>query len=52
VGTVCFCVRLAEGPTLTRTLLLPGDRSDVRERSTTVAMHLLRRILTASGDAD
>ena len=52
VGTVCFCVRLAEGPTLTRTLLLPGDRSDVRERSTTVAMHLLRSILTASGDAD
>ena len=52
VGTVCFCVRLAEGPTLTRTLLLPGDRSDVRERSTTVAMHLLRRILAAPGDVD
>lgn len=52
VGTVCFSVRLAEGPTLTRTLLLPGDRSDVRERSTTVVMHLLRRILSAPGDAD
>ena len=52
VGTVCFSVRLAEGPTLTRTLLLPGDRSDVRERSTTVAMHLLRQILSAPGDAD
>lgn len=51
VGTVCFSVRLAEGPTLTRTLLLPGDRSDVRERSTTVAMHLLRRILDPPGDA-
>jgi len=25
---------------------LPGDRSDIRERSTTVAMHLLRRALT------
>ena len=45
VGTVCFSVRLADGTTLTRTLLLPGDRSDVRERSTTVAMHLLRSAL-------
>lgn len=45
VGTVCFSVRLADGTALTRTLVLPGNRSDVRERSTTVAMHLLRRIL-------
>ncbi len=52
VGTVCFCVRLGggvrlgDGATVTRTLLLPGNRSDIRERSTTVAMHLLRRALT------
>ena len=46
VGTVCFTVALAGRPALTRTLLLPGGRSDVRERSTTVAMHLLRRALT------
>lgn len=52
VGTVCFSVRLAEGPTITRTLLLPGNRSDVRERSTTVAMHLLRRALSPSDDVD
>ncbi|KAA0095906.1 competence/damage-inducible protein A [Mycolicibacterium sp. P1-18] len=52
VGTVCFSVRLADGPTLTKTLLLPGDRADVRERSTTVAMHLLRQLLSAPGDAD
>jgi nicotinamide-nucleotide amidase len=45
VGTVCFSVMLADGRTDTRTLLLPGNRSDVRERSTTVAMHLLRRAL-------
>ena len=49
VGTVCFTVALGppgpEGRTDTRTLRLPGNRSDVRERSTTVAMHLLRRIL-------
>jgi nicotinamide-nucleotide amidase len=50
VGTVCFSVRLADGATLTRTLLLPGSRSDVRERSTTVVMHLLRRILSPSGE--
>jgi nicotinamide-nucleotide amidase len=46
VGTVCFTVKLADGPTDTRTLRLPGNRSDIRERSTTVAMHLLRRALT------
>jgi len=50
VGTVCFSVQLADGPSLTRTLLLPGNRSDVRERSTTVAMHLLRRALLGAKD--
>jgi nicotinamide-nucleotide amidase len=49
VGTVCFSVALAEGRVLTRTSRLPGDRSDVRERSTTVAMHLLRRVLSGEG---
>ena len=50
VGTVCFTVKLAGCLTVTRTLQLPGNRSDVRERSTTVAMHLLLRALTdASG---
>ncbi|MGB5151883.1 MAG: competence/damage-inducible protein A [Mycobacterium sp.] len=47
VGTVCFGVALSGGPTRVRTLRLPGDRSDVRERSTTVAMHLLRDELLA-----
>lgn len=45
VGTVCFTAMLAEGRTITRTVRLPGNRSDIRERSTTVAMHLLRRTL-------
>ncbi len=45
VGTVCFSVALADGTSLTRTTTLPGNRTDVRERSTTVAMHLLRRAL-------
>lgn len=47
VGTVCFGVAVSGSPTLVRTLRLPGDRSDVRERSTTVAMHLLRNELLA-----
>jgi nicotinamide-nucleotide amidase len=45
VGTVCLSVAVAGGPTQTRTLMLPGDRSDIRERSTTVAMHMLRSAL-------
>lgn len=50
VGTVCFTVALgspgAADRMVTRTLRLPGNRSDIRERSTTVAMHLLRRVLS------
>ncbi|MEZ0364515.1 competence/damage-inducible protein A [Mycobacterium sp. pUA109] len=46
VGTVCFSVVLADGATLTRTVRLPGNRADIRERSTTVALHLLRRALS------
>jgi nicotinamide-nucleotide amidase len=37
---------LVDRPPVTRTLRLPGGRADVRERSTTVAMHLLRRALS------
>ncbi len=46
VGTVCWSVRLADGRAITRTVRLPGDRTDIRDRSTTVAMHLLRRLLS------
>lgn len=48
VGTVCFTVMLGDGRTDKRTLRLPGNRSDVRERSTTVAMHLLLRMLSGA----
>ncbi|MGV0645326.1 competence/damage-inducible protein A [Mycolicibacterium sp. XJ879] len=47
VGTVCFSLKMHDGRIVTRTLQLPGDRADVRERSTTVAMHLLRRTLSS-----
>jgi nicotinamide-nucleotide amidase len=49
VGTVCFTVTLADGRKDTRTLRLPGNRSDIRDRSATVAMHLLRRMLGDTG---
>jgi nicotinamide-nucleotide amidase len=61
VGFVCFSVSLQGGrgggdggdggsPTrITRSVRLPGGRSDVRERSTTVTMHLLRRLLLGEG---
>jgi nicotinamide-nucleotide amidase len=45
VGYVCWCAKLAAGPALERDVRLPGDRAEVRDRSTTVAMHLLRRLL-------
>jgi nicotinamide-nucleotide amidase len=45
VGTVCFSVFVRGAGHLTRRLRLPGSRSDVRDRSTTVAMHLLLRVL-------
>jgi nicotinamide-nucleotide amidase len=46
VGTVCWSVRLAAGGGLARDTRLPGDRAEIRDRSTTVAMHLLRRALS------
>jgi nicotinamide-nucleotide amidase len=46
VGTVCFSVKLADHAAVTRTMQLPGNRADIRERSTTIAMHMLRRTLT------
>ena len=49
VGTVCFSVCLRDGARITRRLLLPGSRSDIRDRSTTVAMHLIRRLLVDAG---
>ncbi len=45
VGLVCWSVRLAEGTTVTRSSVLPGDRADIRDRATTVALHLMRRAL-------
>jgi nicotinamide-nucleotide amidase len=45
VGYVCWCVKTSDGRMLLRDTRLPGGRADVRDRATTVAMHLLRRLL-------
>ncbi len=45
VGLVWFSVSRTEGPLLTRSVTLPGGRADIRDRATTVAMHLVRRSL-------
>jgi nicotinamide-nucleotide amidase len=45
VGYVCWAVKTSEGGSLVRDARLPGDRAEIRDRSTTVGMHLLRRVL-------
>jgi nicotinamide-nucleotide amidase len=45
VGMVCISVAHAGGGREDRTVQLPGDRAMVRERATTLAMHLLRQLL-------
>jgi nicotinamide-nucleotide amidase len=45
VGRVCFSVIEKEGASITRALDVPGSRAEIRDRSTTVALHLLRRLL-------
>ena len=45
VGYVCFNARLADGASIARDPVIPGNRDDVRERSALVAMHLLRTLL-------
>ena len=47
VGLVWLSVATDEREHLTRSVHLPGGRADVRDRATTVAMHLIRRALTA-----
>jgi nicotinamide-nucleotide amidase len=60
VGLVCFSVWMRgeqDSPglprparRLTRRSVLPGGRSDIRDRSVTVAMHMLRRVLLGESD--
>jgi competence/damage-inducible protein CinA-like protein len=50
VGTVHLCVTGPDGRQ-SRSLLLPGSRTTVRERSVTMAMHLLRALLVGGPPA-
>jgi len=48
VGLVWLGVTLEGREPLVRSVQLPGGRADVRDRATTVAMHLLRRVLSGA----
>ena len=48
---MCFSVAGPDGSRITRSTNLPGGRADIRDRSTTVAMHLVRRLLLGEGAA-
>ncbi len=45
VGFICWCAADAEGNAIERHIVMPGDRVEIRDRSTTVAMQILRRLL-------
>jgi nicotinamide-nucleotide amidase len=45
VGLVWLSVAGPDGTRLTRSVNLPGGRADVRDRTTAVGMHLVRRLL-------
>jgi nicotinamide-nucleotide amidase len=45
VGLVWLSVAVGEDEQLTRSVHLPGGRADVRDRATTIAMHMIRRAL-------
>ena len=49
VGYVCWAVKSATGGELARDIRMPGDRAAIRDRSVTVGLHLLRRLLTGEG---
>jgi nicotinamide-nucleotide amidase len=46
VGLVWISVAAQKAEPLTRSVQLPGARADVRDRATSVALHLLRRVLS------
>jgi nicotinamide-nucleotide amidase len=50
VGLVCISVCDSDGRSITRSTQMPGGRRDVRDRSVTVAMHMLRRLLLGESD--
>lgn len=49
VGYVCICVKVADGPQIARDPVIPGDRFEIRDRSCTLALHMIRRLLRGEG---
>jgi nicotinamide-nucleotide amidase len=45
VGYVCVCVKGDDRAKMARDPVLPGNRAEIRDRSTTLALHLMRRLL-------
>lgn len=50
VGFVCISAYGPDGASVTRSVQMPGGRSDIRDRSVTVSLHLLRRLLLGERD--
>ena len=50
VGTVCLSVAARNGRRMDRRALLPGDRAMIRQRTTTLALHMLRALLEGRRD--
>jgi nicotinamide-nucleotide amidase len=50
VGRVYVSIAGSDGGRVARKLDLPGGRADVRDRTTTLALHMLRRLLRGELD--
>jgi|HubBroStandDraft_4_1064222.scaffolds.fasta_scaffold29096_3 nicotinamide-nucleotide amidase len=50
VGLVWLSVVGPQGAAMTRSVNLPGGRADIRDRATTVTLHLVRRLLLGEVD--
>jgi len=50
VGLVWLSVAGPEGASITRSVNLPGGRADIRDRTTTVTLHMVRRLLLGEVD--
>ncbi len=52
VGLVWLSVSHRDGRRLTRRVQLPGGRADIRDRTTTIGLHLVRRLLLGGDDSE
>ena len=52
VGLVWVAVSSREGARIVRRSLVPGTRAEIRDRATTLALHLMRRLLAGESDSE